>query len=70
MPRVGRGARARFKEHWGSKSLTDLKMLHGVLNNPEMAGRAYFLLPGQGLLPAREATIRIDIFYKPLRFSL
>jgi nephrocystin-3 len=26
----------------GGKSVTELEILHGVLNNPEMAGRAYF----------------------------
>jgi nephrocystin-3 len=29
-------------EHRGGKSVTELEMLHGVLNNPEMAGRAFF----------------------------
>jgi hypothetical protein len=27
------------------KSVTELEILHGVLNNPEMAGRAFFLFP-------------------------
>ena len=31
-----------LKEHQGGKSVTELEMLHGVLNNPEMAGRAFF----------------------------
>jgi nephrocystin-3 len=31
-----------LKEHAGGKSVTELEMLHGVLNNPEMAGRAFF----------------------------
>jgi Flp pilus assembly protein TadD len=29
-------------EHRGGKSVTELEMLHGVLNNPAMAGRAFF----------------------------
>jgi hypothetical protein len=29
-------------EHRGGKSVTELEILHGVLNNPEMAGRAFF----------------------------
>ena len=28
--------------HKGNKSVTELEILHGVLNNPEMAGRAFF----------------------------
>lgn len=31
-----------LEEHRGGKSVTELEMLHGVLNNPDMAGRAYF----------------------------
>ena len=31
-----------LSEHAGGKSVTELEMLHGVLNNPEMAGRALF----------------------------
>ena len=31
-----------LKEHQGGKSVTELEMLHGVLNNPAMAGRAFF----------------------------
>ena len=31
-----------IEEHRGGKSVTELEMLHGVLNNPDMAGRAYF----------------------------
>ncbi|MCX8512626.1 MAG: DUF4062 domain-containing protein, partial [Chthoniobacteraceae bacterium] len=31
-----------LEEHRGGKSVTELEMLHGVLNNPEMAGRAFF----------------------------
>ena len=29
-------------DHRGGKSVTELEMLHGVLNNPKMAGRAFF----------------------------
>jgi nephrocystin-3 len=29
-------------EHRGAKSVTELEMLHGVLNNPAMEGRAFF----------------------------
>ena len=29
-------------EHQGNASVTELEILHGVLNNPEMAGRAFF----------------------------
>ena len=29
-------------EHRGGKSVTELEILHDVLNNPEMAGRAFF----------------------------
>ena len=31
-----------LKEHQGGKSITELEILHGVLNAPEMAGRARF----------------------------
>jgi len=31
-----------LEEHRGGKSVTELEILHGVLNNPEMAGRAFF----------------------------
>ena len=31
-----------LKEHRGGKSVTELEILHGVLNNPKMAGRAFF----------------------------
>lgn len=31
-----------LEEHAGGKSVTELEILHGVLNNPEMAGRAFF----------------------------
>jgi hypothetical protein len=31
-----------LEEHRGSKSVTELEILHGVLNNPEMAGHAFF----------------------------
>jgi hypothetical protein len=41
----GRDRRARAvaaRSMQGGKSVTELEMLHGVLNNPEMAGRAFF----------------------------
>ena len=31
-----------LKKHRGGKSVTELEILHGVLNNPKMAGRAFF----------------------------
>jgi nephrocystin-3 len=31
-----------LKKHQGGKSVTELEILHGVLNNPRMAGRALF----------------------------
>ena len=31
-----------LKKHQGGKSVTELEILHGVLNNPKMAGRALF----------------------------
>lgn len=31
-----------LKKHRGGKSITELEILHGVLNNPKMAGRAFF----------------------------
>jgi tetratricopeptide (TPR) repeat protein len=31
-----------LREHAGGASVTELEILHGVLNNPEMAGRAFF----------------------------
>ena len=31
-----------LEEHRGGKSVTELEILHGVLNNPAMAGRAMF----------------------------
>ncbi|WP_148121947.1 tetratricopeptide repeat protein [Spiribacter roseus] len=48
-----------LEEHRGGKSVTELEILHGVLNNPDMAGRAlfYFRSPayaqsrGEGHLP-------------------
>ena len=32
-----------LEEHRGGKSVTELEILHGVLNDPQMAGRAFFL---------------------------
>lgn len=40
-----------LEEHRGGKSVTELEILHGVLNNPEMAGQVSFFL-AQRLLPA------------------
>jgi len=31
-----------LEEHAGGKSVTELEILHGVLNSPQMAGRAFF----------------------------
>lgn len=31
-----------LEEHCGDRSVTELEILHGVLNNPKMAGRAFF----------------------------
>ena len=31
-----------MEEHLGRRSVTEMEILHGVLNNPEMAGQAYF----------------------------
>jgi nephrocystin-3 len=31
-----------LEQHRGGKSVTELEILHGVLNNPKMAGRAFF----------------------------
>ena len=31
-----------LEEHRGGKSVTELEILHGVLNNPHMEGRAFF----------------------------
>ncbi|QPN66539.1 tetratricopeptide repeat protein [Synechococcus sp. CBW1006] len=31
-----------LREHQGGTSVTELEILHGVLNNPDMAGRAFF----------------------------
>lgn len=33
-----------LKKHQGGKSVTELEILHGVLNNKKMAGRAFFYL--------------------------
>jgi nephrocystin-3 len=52
-----------LRQHRGGKSVTELEILHGVLNNPAMAGRAlfYFRSPtyaetrGEGYLPANES---------------
>lgn len=35
-------SQAWLEEHRGGKSVTELEILHGVLNNPEMQGRALF----------------------------
>jgi tetratricopeptide (TPR) repeat protein len=37
-----------LREHMGGKSVTELEMLHGVLNNPAMAGRAFFYFRDSG----------------------
>jgi nephrocystin-3 len=37
-----------LEEHRGGKSVTELEILHGVLNNPEMAGRALFYFRSAG----------------------
>lgn len=36
------------REHAGGKSVTELEILHGVLNNPAMAARAYFYFRKEG----------------------
>jgi formylglycine-generating enzyme required for sulfatase activity len=42
-------------EHAGGKSVTELEILHGVLNNPAMAGRAFFYFRDPGW-SARQGT--------------
>ena len=40
--RVVLADQAWVEEHLGHRSVTELEILHGVLRNPEMAGRAFF----------------------------
>jgi hypothetical protein len=40
-------------EHRGGKSATELEILHGVLNDPTMAGRAYFYFRSKAYADAR-----------------
>ena len=40
-------------EHRGGKSVTELEILHGVMNNPAMAGRALFYFRAPGYAEAR-----------------
>ena len=48
VPHLGQFSRAVIakqpwlEEHSGGKSVTELEILHGVLNNPQMTGRAFF----------------------------
>ena len=45
-----------LKEHVGGKSVTELEILHGVLNNPVMAGQALFYFRERGrALPQQSA---------------
>ncbi len=51
---------AWLEEHAGGKSVTDLEILHGVLNNPKLSGLAFFYFrssnwsQSQGWVFARE----------------
>jgi tetratricopeptide (TPR) repeat protein len=42
-------------EHQGNASVTELEILHGVLNNPEMAGRAFFYFRDPGYSDTKAA---------------
>jgi tetratricopeptide (TPR) repeat protein len=64
-----------LRQHLGSKSVTELEILHGVLNNPAMAGRALFYfrapayaevrggdyLPANALERAQQAALKDSI---------
>ena len=65
-------------EHRGGKSVTELEILHGVLNNPAMAGRAlfYFRDPafatakgGEYLTEGLEERARLDALKEQIRRS-
>ena len=42
-----------LQPHLGGKSVTELEILHGVLNNPQMAGQAFFYFRSVTLRPPR-----------------
>ena len=47
-------------EHAGGKSVTELEILYGVLNAPEMAGRAYFYFRDSAWSEGRDADYRSE----------
>ena len=47
-------------QHAGGTSVTELEVLHGVLNNPEMAGRAYFYFRDSAWSEGRDADYRSE----------
>ena len=56
-------------DHRGGKSVTELEILHGVLNNPQMHGRAFFYLRAKAI-KTKEATIyQLQLKIKTVRMS-
>ena len=49
-----------LRGHAGGKSVTELEILHGVLNAPEMAGRAYFYFRDSAWSEGRDADYRSE----------
>ncbi len=43
-----------LEDHRGGRSVTELEILHGVLNNPAMAGRAYFYFRSPAYAEAKD----------------
>ena len=65
-------------EHRGGKSITELEILHGVLNNPDMAGQAFFYFRdpeysyskgGDYLSESPEDQVKLDLLKQRIRES-
>jgi len=56
-----------LKEHVGGRtSVTELEILHGVLNNPEMAGHAFFYFRDPAYVEALPEEARRDLVERPI----
>jgi nephrocystin-3 len=67
-----------LEQHRGGKSVTELEILHGVLNNPKMAGRAFFYFRdskwskkkgGSYLSEGSEEKARLEVLKERIRKS-
>jgi nephrocystin-3 len=56
------GARYGWTQHYTGKSVTELEILHGVLNDPAMHGRALFCFRAERFLDAVTEKIHLHIY--------